>query len=232
MSITVINQGTWSLYTPDQYPAGMPPGVLFAKSDTTGQDWYDALYGETKLLGAGSITLTATKDSSGVWTVVAAHSDNTKTFPGGKLLLEVRGYTGSDPHADFVGKVYDHDHSSVSSPSVNLVAYANEAQWSKATGGYTTEINGQSITFRTDAISMALITGKALRFQQANPPTSVAWQIGPTNFITISAADFITLACNIADFMQKSFDTLNTTVLPGIESGEIKTTAQIDSAFA
>jgi hypothetical protein len=116
-------------------------------------------------------------------------------------------------------------------PPVNLVAYANQKQWLKASGGYTTTINSQSVMFKTDVTSLALITGKAARFQQANPPASVDWQIGPSSFITIAAADFMTLAANIADFIQSTFDTL-ATVISGIQANTITTTAQIDSAFA
>lgn len=110
-----------------------------------------------------------------------------------------------------------------------LVAYANGKQQALMTGGYTITLPEGTITFATDISSMSLITGKAVRLQQANAPASVDWQTGPTTFTTIVAADFITAATDIADFVQATFDALQP-IFSGIAAGTITATAQIDAA--
>jgi hypothetical protein len=112
-----------------------------------------------------------------------------------------------------------------------LTGYANAKQWSLATAGFTVPIGGKNITFTTDEISMALITGKAVRFMQPGAPASTQWQTGPTTFITIAAADFLTAATAIADFMQSTFDKL-AVVLSGIAAGTITTKAGVDAGFS
>lgn len=109
-----------------------------------------------------------------------------------------------------------------------LLAYANAKQWALASGGYMVTIAGQALLFATDLTSQALITGKAVRFGQANPPASVDWQF-PSGFVTIAAADFMSAAIRVADFIQATFNTLQV-VLAAIASGSITTTAQIDAA--
>jgi hypothetical protein len=111
-----------------------------------------------------------------------------------------------------------------------LAAYANAKQWDKAVGGCTLRIAGTPHVFATDATSMALITGKAVRLQQPNAPGSVEWQF-PDGFVTIATDEFMTAATAVADFVQGTFDTLKT-VLDGISAGTVTTTAAIDTAFA
>ncbi|WP_316224637.1 MULTISPECIES: hypothetical protein [unclassified Bradyrhizobium] len=118
----------------------------------------------------------------------------------------------------------------VQSPA-GLVAYANAQQWAKATGGFMMTVNGKQVMFATTSESLALMTGKAARLQQPNPPAQVTWQIGPSTFITIAAADFILLATAVADFMQSTFDKL-AVVLAGIAGGTITTRDQVDAAIA
>lgn len=115
-------------------------------------------------------------------------------------------------------------------PGGMLLTYANARQWAKVIGGYATTIGEQQIVFPTTPDSMSLISGKAQRLQQPNPPTSINWQIGPTTFVDIPAADFTSLATEIADFVQATFDTLKT-VFAQIEAGTITTREQIDQAF-
>lgn len=113
-----------------------------------------------------------------------------------------------------------------------LIAYANYAQWMRATGGFTAPVNGSPVTFATTSDSFSLMTGKAVRLQMPNPPVTVNWQTGPTSFVAIAAADFTVIATEIADFFQATFDMLNSTIIPGITAGTITTTAQIDAALA
>ncbi|MCW2078023.1 UNVERIFIED_ORG: hypothetical protein M2193_000198 [Bradyrhizobium japonicum] len=105
--MNIINHGTWTRYEPDPYPADLPPNILFAKSDVTGRDWYDALYGETPLCAADSVKVTATKEADGSWRLQAVNKDATKVFPIGGLLLEITGYSGADLQADFGQKRFD-----------------------------------------------------------------------------------------------------------------------------
>lgn len=111
----------------------------------------------------------------------------------------------------------------------SLVEYANIKQWALATGGFTVTIEGVERTFATDTVSQSLITGKALRLQQPNPPVTVGWQFGAASFVSISAANFMSAAILIADFVQATFDTLNG-VMAGIANGTITTAAQVDAA--
>lgn len=111
---------------------------------------------------------------------------------------------------------------------VDPAAYANAKQWALATGGYTVTIGGTPIVFPTDPVSMGLITGKAARLAQPNPPTSFEWQT-PTGFISIPAAEFLGAATAVADFVQATFTAL-AAVLAAIEAGTITTIAAVDAA--
>jgi len=110
----------------------------------------------------------------------------------------------------------------------DLVAYANAEQWRRATGGYTATIDGTPMVFPTDTVSMGLMTGKAARLDQPDPPASFRWQT-PTGFVEIAAADFRGAAIAVADFVQGTFDAL-AIVLSGIADGTITTIAEIDAA--
>jgi hypothetical protein len=114
-----------------------------------------------------------------------------------------------------------------------LLAYADTAQWKLATGGYTitsTPVGGAptALTWATDPTSFSLINGKAMRLQQPGAPASTLWQFA-TGFQTISTADFLAAAIEIADFMQATFATLET-VLAAIVAGSLTSYAQIDAA--
>jgi hypothetical protein len=112
-----------------------------------------------------------------------------------------------------------------------LIAYANEKQWSLATGGRIITVGGEAIPFSTAEASMALINGKVARLQQPDAPHSINWQTGPTTFTTIVAADFIAAAVKIADWVQSTFDALPL-VFSGIEAGTITSRSQIDDILS
>ncbi|EJW12723.1 hypothetical protein A33M_1693 [Rhodovulum sp. PH10] len=116
--------------------------------------------------------------------------------------------------------------------AADLVAHANARQWAIATGGYSATVDGVVITFATDATSLTLMAGKVLRLQQPDAETSVSWQVGPTEFVDVPAADFVAIAAAASDRVQGSFDLLRHEVLPAIAAGIITTTAEIDAAFA
>lgn len=115
-------------------------------------------------------------------------------------------------------------------PAGHLLTYANAVQWQKATGGYSVDVNGQSIVIPTTPESMALIGGKAQRLKEANPPSSINWQVGLSTIVEIEAERFAEIAVAIADFVQGTFDTLKF-VFAGIDDGTIDTRAKIDAAF-
>lgn len=114
-------------------------------------------------------------------------------------------------------------------PAGMLTTYANAKQWGLAIGGYTITLSGVVCTFQSYPESMTLITGKAVRLGQPNPPATIEWQFA-TGSVTLSAADFMLAANAMADFVQATFDTLLTEVLPGLAVGTITTRAQIDAA--
>lgn len=110
-----------------------------------------------------------------------------------------------------------------------LSRYANLKQWTIAIGGYTATVAGTARLFETDTTSMLLITGKQARLGQPNPPTTINWQFPTVGFVSIAAADFTTAATKIADFVQATFDYLDT-VLINITNGTLTSTAAIDAA--
>ncbi len=111
---------------------------------------------------------------------------------------------------------------------VALAAYANIKQWGLATGGFTVTIASTACTFNTDDVSTGLITGKAVRLSQLSPPATINWQF-VSGYVLITATEFIAAATQIADFVQATFDSLES-VLASIASGAITTTAQVDAA--
>jgi hypothetical protein len=116
-------------------------------------------------------------------------------------------------------------------PAGMLTTYANARQWSLATSGRVVQLGGRALPFKTDPESLALINGKAYRLSMPGSPTTVNWQIGPTEFVPIAASDFTAIAIEIADWVQATFDALPA-IFAGIEAGSITTTAQIDAALA
>jgi hypothetical protein len=111
-----------------------------------------------------------------------------------------------------------------------LIAYANAKQWAVATGGRMVNVNGSQIAFATTMDSMELMSGKVQRLDQPEPPATVNWQTGPTTFTAIDAATFRTIATELADFFQATFDALPG-IFDGINGGTITTTEQIDAVL-
>lgn len=105
--MNIVDQGTWSPYTPDPYPANLPHNTAFAKRDSDGLDWYAAIYGQTPLFANDSVKATVWKLPNATWMVQAVDTDVTKMFPSGCRIIEIVGYTGADAFADFHGQQYD-----------------------------------------------------------------------------------------------------------------------------
>jgi hypothetical protein len=110
---------------------------------------------------------------------------------------------------------------------LDLEALANDRQWALATGGYSITLKKKVLSFDTSAPGQASLAGKIIRLGQADPPATINWQ-GPSGFISIAAADFVTAAIAAADFVQSTFDALSI-VLAQIQDGKITTSDQIDA---
>jgi hypothetical protein len=114
-------------------------------------------------------------------------------------------------------------------PGGDLIAYANNKQSALAFGGVTVAfVGGPTVLFGTDALGLALLSGKVTRLGQANPPATVNWQTA-TGFVALTGAQITSAGIAVADFVQNSFDVLAST-LSGIVGGAITTTAQVDAA--
>ena len=109
-----------------------------------------------------------------------------------------------------------------------LAAYANAKQWALATDGFTVTIASMARIFPTDVVSMGLITGKAARVGQPSPPATINWQFSD-GFVSITAAEFLAAATQVADFVQATFDALEP-ILASIADGSTTTTTQVDAA--
>lgn len=134
----------------------------------------------------------------------------------------------------FSGCTYDAERGFIAAQNApptkaELQAYANSKQWALATGGIELALGGSTLRFATDAVSQTLITGKAARLSQPNPPASINWQTPDGSWVTITDAEFMTVAIAIADFVQATFDTLKD-VLTAIDAGTITDKAGVDAA--
>ena len=110
-----------------------------------------------------------------------------------------------------------------------LVNYANTYQWNLATGGFTMTIDTVPRKFATDAESQSLIDSTAHRLEQADGPATVDWQFDTHVVVTVQAADFISAASKIMDFVHATFSTLQN-VMAGIDAGTILSEGDIDNA--
>lgn len=101
----VITHGTWSRYSPAALPKGAPSNTIFCRSDSDGADWYE--YRRTNF-NADSVKLNAYyREEAGGLVVGAAVYEADRLFPDNQTVLEVTGYTGNDPQADFGNKLYN-----------------------------------------------------------------------------------------------------------------------------
>jgi hypothetical protein len=127
--MNIISHGNWVRYTPTTVPATFPPGVMFAKRASDNLDWYGYVKPDQKIsipmpvvdvdgnplpkapappsrFQPGSVKATVhLRDTLHI--VSTALYDSTMLFPDGAEVIEITGYTGSDPFKDFGGKVYN-----------------------------------------------------------------------------------------------------------------------------
>jgi hypothetical protein len=134
--MAVINHGKWVRYPrPNDTPDSISSAVAFMRREGDGKDWYVHVYGrkvgdplnpspkvdpETlKPLAQqppkpkGAFQKDSIKGAAmlhkhlGVYVVGAATRDETAINPTNQFVFEVTGWSGSDPQAEFGGRVYD-----------------------------------------------------------------------------------------------------------------------------
>jgi hypothetical protein len=133
----IIDHGTWDTYQPANPPRDAPRKAKFAKRNINGVDvdWYDYVYPDFMRLHAivrptfhpdtgaplpppvippsnfkaGSLVCNVFYSEYNEGYVIGnATDDPTAVYPNDQRVIEVVGYTGSDPLKDISGKMYDH----------------------------------------------------------------------------------------------------------------------------
>jgi hypothetical protein len=122
--VKVIDHGWWRQYEPEKPPSYAPPTAVFIRRERDNVDWYDYVrpsdpdraryvgYDPDAVSNFGSASVFCNvyyhKDYR-VHVIGTAVRDPTRMFPINQRVIEIVGYIGSDPHAEFGGKVYDHE---------------------------------------------------------------------------------------------------------------------------
>ena len=99
MTTEARSLGEWETYTPNPWPKGIPPDVLFCKRKADGSDWYALC----KTLRPGVYAVAA--HENGQLVVKVATRDPTRLWPGELTLLSIADDQVSDPQT-YVGKVW------------------------------------------------------------------------------------------------------------------------------
>jgi len=99
----VIDHGQWALYTPSVPNPNAPANTIYARRNSDRVDWYDFMLNNFQSDTVKMMCLF----QLGEWIVSSAVFVGDRLFPAGQLVLEVQDYLGTDPAADFNGKVYD-----------------------------------------------------------------------------------------------------------------------------
>lgn len=105
--MSIIEHGDWTRYTPDQPPENAPVHAMFAQRASDAQDWYRYVTPSAANFQPGSAKMTVYRQGINGPTVGAAVTDPTALWPAEALVVEDTGYAGSDPQADYGGKIYD-----------------------------------------------------------------------------------------------------------------------------
>ena len=104
--MTTISHGKWLPYVPQALPPGMLPTAIYAHREGDQVDWYAYVY---TIKGFAEHTVKGAalwQEERQAYIVGPATYDASEIFPANQLVFEVTDYTGSDPFADFSGKVY------------------------------------------------------------------------------------------------------------------------------
>ena len=105
--MNIKNHGKWTGYIPETLPQNAPTGTLFCKREGDGQDWYDYVHPGTNFEATSVKFAALWQEALGGYIVGAAVYDATMLFPANQILAEILDYAGTDPQADFGGKLYD-----------------------------------------------------------------------------------------------------------------------------
>ncbi|WP_441252411.1 hypothetical protein AB8A28_14005 [Tardiphaga sp. 71_E8_N1_1] len=100
----IFDHGTWSAYTFNTWPAGLPLGIAFCKSDIDGVDWYD--YQRVGDLSHESVKAVCFNEG-GFWIVKIATVDGSRLFPEGRRVIEIYDGDLDAPQDAYGGMVYD-----------------------------------------------------------------------------------------------------------------------------
>lgn len=104
--MATIDHGSWVRYTPQPKPPEAPPGAMFARRESDGQDWYDYLKDEP--FDDGNVIIAAFwNENQNSYVVGPATYDPTMIFPQGCIVHEITDYNGNDPHVDLSSKRFD-----------------------------------------------------------------------------------------------------------------------------
>ena len=105
--MNTIDHGTWTRYTPDPPPEGVPVNTMFARRDSDGMDWYVYAHAGDSF-GAGNVVIAAYwVDGQNSYVVGPATQNPTAIFPQNCIVHEITDYAGSDPAADLSDKCFD-----------------------------------------------------------------------------------------------------------------------------
>lgn len=122
--MSIIEHGDWTHYTPDPPPENAPVHAMFAQRDGDAQDWYQYVTPTAANFQPGSVKMTVYRQGINGPTVGAAVTDATALWPASALVVEDTGYAGSDPQADYGGKIYDPVTQTFSDPPPALDVFA------------------------------------------------------------------------------------------------------------
>lgn len=114
--MSIIEHGDWTQYYPNPRPEVAPLNAMFARRTGDAQDWYLYARPPATNFQPDSVKMTIYRAGKNGPTVGAAVYDVTMLWPGQTLIVEDTAYAGSDPQADYGGKIYDPNTQTFSDP--------------------------------------------------------------------------------------------------------------------
>lgn len=110
MTISIIEHGDFVPYTreprTDENGAPLEPaGVMYCKRVSDDADWYVLAHGGE--FANVAVLATALTQGDDTYRLAAVVTEPQRLFPQNHRLLEIVGYTGTDPQADLGGMIYD-----------------------------------------------------------------------------------------------------------------------------
>jgi len=98
----IINHGEWTRYTPSVPNPNAPANTIYVRRSSDGVDWYHFVQGGFQ---EDTVKMMCSFQSD-EWIVDSAVFDGDRLFPAERMVLEIEGYSGTDPAKDFNGKAY------------------------------------------------------------------------------------------------------------------------------